>query len=129
MPLAAPVTTATWPWMERLSWLRRRKDLSGMGRDRSATGRTALVDLGDLAQAVLLACVFAFPLALTTWALLDAARRPQWAWALAERRQVVWLAGILFGALTVVGGVLLCTYYLTRVRQEVAAAEAGDITR
>ena len=65
----------------------------------------------------------AFPLALTVWALLDAARRPEWAWALAGRRQVVWMAAILFGTFTVLGGVLLCTWYLTRIRHEIAAAE------
>jgi len=87
------------------------------------------VDLWDLAWALVLACVFAFPLALTLWALLDAARRPQWAWALAGRRQVVWMAAILLGTFTVVGGVLLCTWYLTRVRHQVAAAEEGEIDR
>jgi hypothetical protein len=98
-----------------------------MGRDRSAAGRTVLVDLSDLAWAVVVACVFAFPLALTGWALLDAAHRPQWAWALAGRRQVVWMAAIMFGTFTVLGGVLLCTWYLTRVRHEIAAAEDGQI--
>ena len=39
--------------------------------------------------------------------VLDAARRPQWAWALAERHQVVWMAAIMFSALTVVGGMAL----------------------
>jgi hypothetical protein len=100
-----------------------------MGRDGSATDRTADVELGDLLLAMLLACVFGFPLALSLWALLDAARRPQWAWALAGRRQVVWLAAILFGTFTVVGGLLLCTWYLTRVRHDIAAAEDGEILR
>ena len=85
------------------------------------------MDLSDLAWALVIACVFAFPLGLTLWALLDAARRPQWAWALAGRRQVVWIAAILFGTFTVLGGVLICTWYLTRVRLEVAAAEDGQI--
>jgi hypothetical protein len=85
------------------------------------------VDLPALALAVVVALVAAFPLSLTVWALLDAARRPEWAWALAGRRQVVWMAAIMFGALTVVGGVLLCTWYLTRVRHEIAAAEDGQI--
>jgi hypothetical protein len=85
------------------------------------------VDLWDLAVALAIACVAAFPLGLTVWALLDAAHRPQWAWALAERRQVVWMAAIMFGTLTVIGGVLLCTWYLTRVRHEIAAAEDGRI--
>ncbi|HET6774340.1 MAG TPA: DUF2516 family protein [Acidimicrobiales bacterium] len=67
------------------------------------------------------------PLALTAWALLDAARRPEWAWALAGRRRVVWLAAILFGALTVLLGLVVAGVYLVRVRPDVAAAEAGDL--
>jgi hypothetical protein len=85
------------------------------------------VDLGDLVAALGLAMVAALPLALSLWSLLDAARRPQWAWALAGRRQVVWIAAIALGTFTVVGGVLLCTYYLARVRRDVAAAEEGRI--
>jgi hypothetical protein len=76
-------------------------------------------------MAVVLAC--SVPLALTAWALLDAARRPEWAWALAGRRRVVWLAVILFGAFTVVGGLVIAGAYLVRVRPEVAAAESGDV--
>ena len=85
------------------------------------------MDFSDLAVAVVLATGAAIPLGLTLWALLDAARRPQWAWALAERRQVVWMAAIMLGTLTVVGGMVLCAWYLTRVRHEVAAAEDGRI--
>ena len=85
------------------------------------------MDLGELAVALLLAVFAAIPLSLTGWALLDAARRPQWAWALAGRRQVVWMAGIMFSALTVLGGVIVSAWYLTRVRHEVAAAEDGQI--
>ena len=83
--------------------------------------------LSDLAVALVLAALAAVPLALSLWALLDAARRPQWAWALAGRRQVVWMAAIMLGTFTVVGGMLLCAYYLTKVRHEVAAAEDGRI--
>ena len=83
--------------------------------------------LSELVVAMVLAALAAIPLALSVWALLDAARRPQWAWALAERRQVVWMAAIMLGTLTVIGGMLLCAYYLTRVRHEVAAAEDGRI--
>lgn len=85
------------------------------------------MDLVELGGALVLAVVVAIPLGLTTWALLDAARRPQWAWALAGRRQVVWLAGIPFSALTVLGGVVVATWYLVRVREEIAAAEQGRL--
>lgn len=85
------------------------------------------VDLSDLAFALAVATFAAFPLGVTLWALLDAARRPQWAWALSGRRQVVWMAAIMFGALTVIGGLCLSTWYLTRVRHEIAAAENGRV--
>jgi hypothetical protein len=61
------------------------------------------------------------------WALLDAARRPQWAWALAGRSQTGWMAGILFGVLTVIGGLCICAWYLTKIRPLIAAAEDGRI--
>lgn len=86
-----------------------------------------MVRLSEVAVALVLATAAAIPLALTLWALLDAARRPQWAWALAERRQVVWMTAIMLGTLTVIGGMVLCAYYLTRVRHDVAAAEEGRI--
>jgi hypothetical protein len=85
------------------------------------------VDLVDLGVALALAVLAAVPLSLTIWALLDAARRPQWAWALSGRRQVVWMAGIMFSALTVLGGVVVSTWYLVRIRHEVAAAEDGQV--
>jgi hypothetical protein len=72
--------------------------------------------------------VCALPLALTAWALLDAARRPEWAWALAGRRRVVWLAAILFGAMTLAVGIVVSSVYLLRVRPEVEAAESGRVT-
>ena len=85
------------------------------------------VDLWAVGGALLLTTLFAVPLAITVWALLDAARRPQWAWALAGRRQVVWMAGILAGVLTVVGGLVVSLWYLLKVRPLVAAAEEGDL--
>lgn len=69
--------------------------------------------------------VLSVPLLLTLCALLDAARRPEWAWALCGRRRVVWLAAILFGAMTVIVGLLVSSFYLLRVRPAVAAAEQG----
>jgi hypothetical protein len=85
------------------------------------------VDLVDVGVALALAVLAAVPLSLTIWALLDAARRPQWAWALSGRRQVVWMAGIMFSALTVLGGVVVSTWYLVRIRHEIAAAEDGQV--
>lgn len=69
----------------------------------------------------------AIPLALSAWALLDAAHRPGWAWALAGRRQAAWMAAVMFGVLTVIGGLAISLWYLIKVRPLVAAAERGDV--
>jgi len=105
-----------------------------MGRDHTAEvllsqadPAGADFDLASVAWATLGASAAAVPLGISLWALLDAARRPRWAWALTGRRQVVWLAAILFGALTVVGGLAISGWYLLRVRPLVAAVERGDL--
>jgi hypothetical protein len=67
------------------------------------------------------------PLGISVLALLDAARRPQWAWSLAERNQLMWLAMILVGILSVLLGLAISGWYLLRVRPVVAAAEAGRV--
>lgn len=84
-------------------------------------------DLASVAWAAAAASAAAIPLAISVWALLDAARRPRWAWALADRRQVVWMALVMFGALTVVGGLAISGWYLLRVRPLVAAVERGEL--
>jgi uncharacterized membrane protein len=83
--------------------------------------------LTDLAWGAALTVVVAIPLGITLWAFLDVARRPQWAWALSGHRQVVWLALVMFGGLSVVGGLAISGWYLTKVRPRVAAAEDGRI--
>jgi hypothetical protein len=85
------------------------------------------VSLTSVVWAILVTAFLALPLALSLWALLDAARRPQWAWALAERSQVVWMAAILFAALLVPIGLAVSLWYLLRIRPEVAAAERGEL--
>jgi hypothetical protein len=81
--------------------------------------------IAELFAAIAVTAVFCLPLAISLLALLDCARRPQWAWALAGRRQVVWLAAICLGFLTVVGGLVISGWYLVRVRPVIARAEAG----
>lgn len=76
---------------------------------------------------VLLTLVLAVPLGLSVLALLDAARRPAWAWSLAERSQVAWLAVILFGVLLVPLGIVVSLRYLIWTRPRLAAAEEGRI--
>lgn len=65
------------------------------------------------------------PLGISLWALLDCAKRPGWAWALAGRRQVVWMAVILMGFISVIGGLAISTWYLAKVRPVIARAEGG----
>ncbi len=88
---------------------------------------TADFTLVNVAEAVVLVGLAAVPLGVSLWALLDAVRRERWAWALAGRRQVVWLVLILVGALSIVGGLFISGWYLTRVRPVIAAAETGRI--
>lgn len=69
------------------------------------------------------------PLGLSLWALLDVARRPAWAWSLAGRSQLAWLTAIAFGLFLVIGGLAIATWYLLRVRPQIAAVESGDLGR
>jgi hypothetical protein len=83
------------------------------------------VSLGDLLWACLTVIVLSIPLALSMWALLDAARRPAWAWALAGRSQALWIANVLLGILCVVLGLAVSSWYLLKVRPVIEAAEQG----
>ena len=69
------------------------------------------------------------PIAMSLWALLDAARRPAWAWSLAGRSQLVWIGLSAFGLFLVIPGMAIATWYLMRVRPAVAAVEHGDLRR
>lgn len=85
------------------------------------------MDLFDLGRAVALTVVVSIPLGLSLWALLDAARRPQWAWAFAGRSQVSWMAAILLLSFTLVPGVAVSLWYLRRIRPLIADAEEGRV--
>jgi hypothetical protein len=87
------------------------------------------MDAGQLFRTIGITALLCVPLALSLWALLDCARRPAWAWALAGRRQVVWMAMILFGFLTVLVGIGISGWYLLRVRPEIRRAEGGEVRR
>jgi len=83
------------------------------------------MSVGSILGEIVAISIAAIPLALSLWALLDAASRPGWAWALSDRNRALWIAGICLGILSLVGGILVSTYYLLRVRPRVAAAEDG----
>ncbi|MEZ5373646.1 MAG: hypothetical protein R2704_13135 [Microthrixaceae bacterium] len=84
--------------------------------------------MGDVLVTLGVVIVAAAPLALSVIALLDAARRPAWAWSLAERPQAMWMAMILVGTFLSILGVGISLYYLLRVRPAIVAAENGDIS-
>jgi hypothetical protein len=83
--------------------------------------------MSDLLRTVGVLAAVAAPLTISVLALLDAARRPAWAWALAGRTQVAWIATILFGTILVPLGLVVSTVYLVRIRPRLAATEEGRI--
>ena len=85
------------------------------------------ITAAQFAWAVVVTTFACIPLGLSLWAFLDAARRPQWAWALSPHRQVVWMFAIAVGVLTVVGGMLISLWYLLRIRPVIAATERGEL--
>jgi hypothetical protein len=93
----------------------------------SALVLAVVVGLDTAVWNVLVLGVFSVPLGLSVWALLDVARRPQWVWALAGRSQALWMVGILFGILSVVGGLLVSLLYLCLVRPRLRRVEAGEL--
>lgn len=85
------------------------------------------VGWGDLASAVLVATLACLPLGISVWALLDAARRPRWVWAMTKHPQTIWMAAVAVGVLLTVFGLGISLWYLLRVRPTLAAIERGDL--
>jgi hypothetical protein len=71
--------------------------------------------------------VFSIPLAVSMWALLDAARRPEWAFSFANRSRTTWVVANGFGILFCGVGVVVAVYYLLKVRPQIAAIEGGQV--
>jgi hypothetical protein len=69
--------------------------------------------------------LWAVPLGVLVWGIVDAASHPRWAWERAGRSKTLWIVvqsvGILFCWLGMVAGIV----YLASVRERVAAAERG----
>ena len=86
-----------------------------------------MAGLGHLLWTIAVTALLCIPLGISLWALLDVARRPAWAWSLAERNQAMWMAFVLFGFCSVIGGLIVSGIYLVRVRPRIAAAEAGRL--
>lgn len=85
------------------------------------------VGLRDVAWAVVVASVACLPLGISLWALLDAARRPRWVWALSRHPQAPWMAAVAVGVLLTVLGLGISLWYLLKVRPTLAAIERGDV--
>jgi len=85
--------------------------------------------LGRWIETIAITTLFALPLCVTVAAILDAAHRPRWVWALSRHTQLFWLAGLLFSTLVVVGGVAAALWYAVRVRPDLIALESGDLDR
>lgn len=84
---------------------------------------------GELAWAITKVLLASIPLAITLGALLDAARRPEWAFSFAGKSRTLWVAlngvGVLFCGL----GVVVSVWYWLKVRPVVAGVEAGRLER
>lgn len=73
--------------------------------------------------------LISIPVLTTLWALLDAAQRPRWVWALRGRSQVNWMAGIMFSSILFPIGLAVVLYYLIQVRAELHMLEGGDLSQ
>lgn len=89
---------------------------------------TLAYNLGDYALAIVAVTIGLIPLGISVWALLDVARRPAWAWALADRDRVRWIASIAFTSVILGVGLTVAMYYLMKVRPHIDAIEQGNLT-
>jgi hypothetical protein len=80
----------------------------------------------EVVASVLLAAI---PIGLSVWALLDAARRPEWAFSFVNRSRTAWVAACAIGVLFCGPGLLISLWYLLRVRPQVADVEAGRLAQ
>jgi hypothetical protein len=85
-------------------------------------------DLGRVGWELVAVSLAAIPLGISLWALLDIARRPAWAWGLSGRNRVGWMAAVMVGICSVIGGLVISGWYLLWIRPVVKAAEEGRIT-
>jgi hypothetical protein len=81
----------------------------------------------NAAEVVVSLLLSAIPLALSVWALLDAAHRPEWAFSFVNRSRTAWVAATAIGVLFCLPGVVVALWYLLRVRPQVAGVEGGRL--
>ena len=85
------------------------------------------VGAGDVLWAVVVTALACIPIGISLWALLDAARRPRWVWALSRHPQTPWMAAVAAGVLLTVVGLAISLWYLLRIRPDLAAIERGEL--
>jgi len=66
------------------------------------------------------------PIIVTTIAFLDAARRPEWAWVMSNRRRVLWLGMLVGGGITYFAGPVVAAAYWLTARRDVRSIERGN---
>jgi len=84
--------------------------------------------LADYAVACFWVALFLAPITIAVWALLDAASRPAWVWALARRSRVAWMVAAMVSVPLVFAGLPIVGYYLLTVRPTLRAVESGDLS-
>lgn len=84
------------------------------------------VTAGEIGDAVGFWLRVGAPLIVTTIAFLDAARRPEWAWVMSNRRRILWLGLLLGGGITYFPGPLVAVVYWLTARRDVRSIERGD---
>lgn len=87
------------------------------------------VGAGDVLRVAAVTALACIPIGISLWALLDAARRPRWVWALSRHPQTPWMAAVAAGVLLTVVGLAISLWYLLKVRPDLAAIERGELTR
>jgi len=84
------------------------------------------VTAGEIAGAIGFWLRVSAPIIITIIAFLDAARRPEWAWVMSNRRRVLWLGMLVGGGITYFVGPLVALVYWLTARRDVRSIERGD---
>lgn len=89
-------------------------------------GMILAVTVGEVAGAVWFWVLLGAPIIVTTIALLDAAKRPEWAWVMSNRRRILWLGILIAGVITYFPGPLVAAAYWLTARRDVRSIERGN---
>ncbi|MEM8902845.1 MAG: hypothetical protein AAGA17_12995 [Actinomycetota bacterium] len=83
--------------------------------------------MAELFLTLVVTVVVLVPIGLVVAALLDAASRPDWVWALAGHNKPGWMAAIIVGGLFVLPGLIVALVYGLRIRPHLRAIEGGRL--